>query len=100
MTLERFMNSSLLTPLVFILLIYLTSLSVYRLLLHPLANFPGPKLAALTRYYEAYYDYVQNGQYTFIIAELHNEYGTLASFISLECALTPTSRSNHKDQPL
>lgn len=56
--------------------IYVLSLIFYRLFLHPLARFPGPKLAAITRYYEAYYDMVQNGQYTFKIAELHNKYGT------------------------
>lgn len=56
-------------------LIYSTSLAFYRLLLHPLAKFPGPKLAAVTRYYEGYYDVVRNGQYTFRIAEMHERYG-------------------------
>lgn len=55
--------------------LYLASLIVYRLFLHPLAKFPGPKLAAITRYYEGYYDVVQNGQYTFRIAEMHKQYG-------------------------
>ncbi|OTA88365.1 hypothetical protein M434DRAFT_80333, partial [Hypoxylon sp. CO27-5] len=50
-------------------------LSFYRLFLHPLARFPGPKLAAVSRWYEAYCDVVQNGQYTFKIAELHKRYG-------------------------
>ncbi|KAK6825858.1 cytochrome P450 monooxygenase, partial [Apiospora arundinis] len=54
---------------------YLTTLSIYRLFLHPLARFPGPKLAAVTRYYEAYYGLICNGQYTFKIAELHKKYG-------------------------
>ena len=66
---------SFLLPFVLTFIIYLTSLAVYRLFLHPLAKFPGPKLAALTRYYEAYHDVVRNGQYTFKIAELHKEYG-------------------------
>lgn len=59
------------------LLAYVASLIVYRLLLHPLAKFPGPKLAAITRYYEGYYDVVQNGQYTFRIAEMHRQYGPI-----------------------
>jgi hypothetical protein len=55
--------------------IYLIALAVYRLTLHPLARFPGPKLAAISRYYEAYFDVVQNGQYTFKIKQLHKQYG-------------------------
>ena len=58
-----------------ILIFYFASIAIYRLFFHPLAKFPGPKLAALTRYYEAYYDVVQNGQYTFKIEKLHKEYG-------------------------
>lgn len=54
---------------------YLVTLVVYRLTIHPLARFPGPHLAAITRYYEAYYDVFCNGHYTFKIAELHKKYG-------------------------
>ncbi|KAF3763269.1 cytochrome P450 [Cryphonectria parasitica EP155] len=57
--------------------VYLASLTIYRLFLHPLARFPGPKLAAITRWYEGYYDVVQNGQYTFKIKELHKQYGPI-----------------------
>jgi hypothetical protein len=55
--------------------VYFLVLALYRLTLHPLARFPGPKLAAISRYYEAYYDVVQNGQYTFKIKQLHKQYG-------------------------
>ncbi|KAF2875491.1 trichodiene oxygenase [Massariosphaeria phaeospora] len=64
--------------------VYLISLTFYRLTLHPLARFPGPKLAAITRYYEGYYDLVQNGQYTFKIAKLHKEYGPIIRISSYE----------------
>lgn len=64
-------NNPLLLPLVVTTVVYFLSFVLYRLFLHPLAKFPGPKLAAITRYYEAYYDIVHNGQYTFKIAELH-----------------------------
>lgn len=56
--------------------IYLATSIVYRLVLHPLARFPGPKLAAATRWYEAYHDIIRNGQYTSKIAELHEKHGT------------------------
>ena len=55
----------------------LVSVAFYRLFFHPLARFPGPKLAALTRYYEGYWDLYHNGQYTFKIAELHKRYGEI-----------------------
>lgn len=55
---------------------YLISLAVYRLWLSPLAKFPGPKLAALTLWYELYYDIYCEGQYTFQIIRMHEKYGT------------------------
>lgn len=56
-------------------LLYLVGLAVYRLYLSPIAKFPGPKLAALSRWYEFYYDCVLPGQFTFHIQELHKQYG-------------------------
>ena len=49
---------------------------VYRLWFHPLAKFPGPKLAALTTWYEGWYDCVRyKGRFTFKLADLHAKYG-------------------------
>ncbi|EFR02013.1 trichodiene oxygenase [Nannizzia gypsea CBS 118893] len=56
---------------------YYGTLIFYRLFLHPLARFPGPKIAAISRWYEAYYDVVLGGQYTAKIAELHKKYGPI-----------------------
>ena len=53
---------------------YFASLILYRLVFHPLARFPGPKLAAITRWYEGYYDVVQKGEYVLKIAEMHKTY--------------------------
>ncbi|KAI0595140.1 trichodiene oxygenase [Biscogniauxia sp. FL1348] len=57
--------------------VYYASLVFYRLYLHPLAKFPGPKIAAISRWYEAYYDLILDGQYTFKIEKMHKQYGPI-----------------------
>jgi hypothetical protein len=59
------------------IVVVLMSLSgaIRRLWFHPLAHIPGPKLAALTWWYEFYYDGIQQGRYVFKIQELHKQYG-------------------------
>lgn len=72
------------TTIVFVLL---GSVVFHRIFLHPLARYPGPKLAAVTRWYEGYYDVIQNGQYTFKIKELHQIYGEILCFSAMRCEL-------------
>ncbi|ATZ52267.1 hypothetical protein BCIN_08g00320 [Botrytis cinerea B05.10] len=50
---------------------------IWRAYLSPLAQIPGPRIAALTYLYEAYYDVWLGGQYTFKIMELHKKYGPI-----------------------
>jgi len=50
---------------------------IYRLTLHPLARFPGPKLAAATFKYEFWFDGVKGGMYVWEIERMHREYGKL-----------------------
>lgn len=57
------------------LALYWVGLVLYRLFFHPLAKFPGPRLAAATSWYEAYYEIVKNGQYSKKISLLHDQYG-------------------------
>ncbi|OQE14965.1 hypothetical protein PENFLA_c034G07049 [Penicillium flavigenum] len=59
-------------------------LATYRLWFSPLAHFPGPKLAALTMWYEFYYDSFLEGQYTFRIAEMHRKYGPIVRISPFE----------------
>jgi len=47
----------------------------YRLWLGPLAAFPGPKLAALTGWYETYFECIQRGRYWVEIERMHEQYG-------------------------
>lgn len=49
------------------IMLYLITLAVYRLYFSPTAKFPGPKLAALSRWYEIYFDCILPGQFEFHI---------------------------------
>ncbi|OJD28710.1 cytochrome p450 [Diplodia corticola] len=68
-------HPALVVCIVFVL--YAAGLAVYRLFFHPLARFPGPKLAAATLWYEFFFDGVQCGQYTFEIGRMHEKYGPI-----------------------
>lgn len=68
-------------------IIYYATLIVYRLYFHPLASFPGPKLAAISRWYEAYYDVIQGGQYTPKIVQLHKQFGEIPSKFRISFSL-------------
>ncbi|KAL1959777.1 hypothetical protein VTO42DRAFT_1363 [Malbranchea cinnamomea] len=45
--------------------------------LHPLSRFPGPKIAASTYLYEAYYDWWLVGRYGHEIRRMHERYGPI-----------------------
>ncbi len=57
-------------------IIYILSTYTYRLFFHPLAKFPGPKLAAATSLYSAYYDICTPGLIK-RLPELHRQYGPI-----------------------
>lgn len=87
-------------------MVYTVYVAIYRLFLSPLAKVPGPRLAALTDFYEWYYDVIKRGKYTWKIAELHEQYGIRAN-VSVQpfkrCqALADTDlpcRPDRSDQP-
>lgn len=72
-------NSSSLVALVAALVGYWAYIAVYRLWFHPLAGFPGPKLAALSLWYEFYFDVIKRGQFIWEIQAMHEKYGTRLS---------------------
>ena len=55
--------------------LYLFLRSLYRLYLHPLSRFPGPRLAAITHGYEFYHDVIRHGMYIWEIEKMHQKYG-------------------------
>ena len=57
---------------------YLFGLSIYRLYFSRISHIPGPKLAALTYYYQSYYDlWPHGGQFLFHCRDLHKRYGPI-----------------------
>jgi hypothetical protein len=75
-------------------------LIVYRLCFSPIAHFPGPKLAAMTMWYEIYYEVVLQGQYTFEIAKMHQKYGLLPSIFFFRSMRVKTVKQMHGRQTL
>lgn len=58
-----------------LLISLVTSIVLYRLFLHPLANIPGPKLAAISNVWYAYH--ARNGRMLHLGKTLHQIYGPM-----------------------
>ena len=77
---------SLLTGGIAALLFALLAKYIYRVTFHPLALFPGPKLAALTGLYGSYYELRSDRSYCKQFAALHDRYGlTSVTTINHNC---------------
>ncbi|KAJ8129569.1 hypothetical protein O1611_g4059 [Lasiodiplodia mahajangana] len=72
-------------------LAYLVCLVFYRLYLSPLSKFPGPKLAAISKWYEFYYDVILRGQFTFQIQKMHKKYGPIVRINPFELHIEDSS---------
>lgn len=83
--------------------VYWFGLAVYRLYYHPLAKFPGPKYAALSRWHECYYDVYRQGSFIFWIEEQHKRYGVCLLLSKLKGTYTAktliTIRPHYPHQP-
>ena len=67
---------------------YVLTLAVYRLYISPLRKIPGPRLAALSKFYEAYYEILLKGRFSFKLDELHERYGETNLCLKLISELT------------
>ncbi|KAH8746389.1 cytochrome P450 [Diaporthe sp. PMI_573] len=56
---------------------YIIAITIYRLYLHPLAKFPGPKICAVTSLFELWWDFVGQGAYLYRIEKMHSIYGPI-----------------------
>ena len=54
---------------------YKFTIIIYRLWLHPLSNFPGPRLAAVSSLYSFYFNVVRGGLFIWEIQRMHRQYG-------------------------
>lgn len=88
---------SLHTAVAFVVL-YLASGAIYRIYLSPLAKFPGPKLAALTLWYEFYYDVIKRGKFTWEIQQMHQKYGKSTLCLHMVNSLSYNLRPNRAHQ--
>ena len=71
----EFIPASGLGWLLFGFLAFFISKCLYRLTLHPLAHFPSPTLAAITRFYGGFFDLRCGTSYVMKLPELHRKYG-------------------------
>jgi hypothetical protein len=58
---------------------------IYNLYLHPLSRFPGPRGAACTRWWLAYWELGRGVSLSTLREELHKKYGTLPFWRSFDC---------------
>ncbi|PPQ66756.1 hypothetical protein CVT24_008713 [Panaeolus cyanescens] len=72
---QHLTSSSMMLFIVIIWIIKGVATSVYRVYLHPLSRFPGPKLAAVTSLYRTYYEVFKDGALLERIHQLHQLHG-------------------------
>lgn len=57
-----------------VFLIYIVVKAIVRLYFHPLSDIPGPRLAAVSRWYDFYYNVIHDGTYSGQWLQMHKKY--------------------------
>jgi hypothetical protein len=72
--------------------------AIRRVYFHPLSDIPGPRLAAATSWYAAYYEVWKDGAFVDHIRQLHHIYGTSCHcWLQILRELTNPNRSDCQD---
>ena len=82
------------------LAVYVFGRIITLLYLHPLHRFPGPRIAAITRWYEFYHDVIRDGTYVKYYPTLHKKYGQEAFSVMIVQVMSPNflnCRANNTD---
>jgi hypothetical protein len=85
---QKVFGFSLLSAAIIGYILCVLGISLYRVFFHPLSKYPGPKLAAATVWYQAYYDVWMGGELAHQVKKLHKKYGKLLENLSLAFKLT------------
>ena len=95
-------NTLLVESIITAIALYTAYGVIYRLYLSPIARFPGRNLAALTFWYEFYFDVIKRGSYVWEIQEMHETYGILRTIQTFHItgAADGVIRSDHSHQSL
>ncbi|KAJ8118418.1 hypothetical protein OPT61_g611 [Boeremia exigua] len=70
---------------------YLVGNAVYQLYFSPLSRFPGPKIAAVTLWYEIYYDVFKCGRYWVEVQKMHERHGPIVRISPSELHISDPS---------
>ena len=69
------------TTTVFTYFVVLIIAGIRRVYFHPLSKFPGPRFAALTKWWQTYHDVARHGKLLEELGHLHEIYGTQKGLI-------------------